>query len=129
MRRINTLADLRAEKKELLLRKIYLEAEIKKDIEEIKTDLEPLRLLAKGAKGILSSKNNSILGSSAGLAADFITKHTLLKNSGFLAKLIIPFLVKNVTSNIVENNKSKVVSWVENLVSKFTNKKTSEEHM
>lgn len=128
MRRINTLAELKAEQKVLRLRRTYLEAEIKKDFQGIKEDLEPLRLLTKGAKSVLVSKNNSILGTSAGLAADFITKNTLLRNSGFLTKLIVPFLIKNATSNIVEENKSKVADWVEGLISKFTNKKPADEN-
>lgn len=120
MKRINTLAELKAEQKVLRLRKTYLEAEMKKDFEGIKEDLAPLKLL--------TSNNNSLLGTSAGMAADFITSNTLVKNSGMLMKLIVPFLVKNATSNIVENNKSKVVGWVEGIISKFTHKHTADEN-
>ncbi len=125
MRRINTLAELKAEQKALKIKKAMLEAEIKKDFAEIKEDLEPLRLLTKGAKQVLSSKNNGILGGSAGMIADFITKNALLRNSGFLARFILPHLAKNVTSNYVEDNKSQITDWIGNLISKFTRKKTT----
>lgn len=122
MRRISTLAELKAEQKALRLKRADLESEIKRDIEEIKTDLAPILALSKGVKHMLSSKDNSILGGTAGAAATFVAKNTIFRNSGFLVKLILPFLIKNVTSNVVEENKSQIVDWVENLVSKFTKK-------
>ncbi|MFL5764093.1 MAG: hypothetical protein ACJ77K_09140 [Bacteroidia bacterium] len=128
MRRINTLAELKAERKALILRKAELEASMKNDIEGIKADLEPVFAMAKGAKNFLSSKDNSVLGTSAGTAANFIAKHTLFRNSGFITRLIMPFLVKNATSNIVEQNKSKIIDWVETLVSKFRNREKAEEN-
>ncbi len=128
MRKINTLAELRAEQQLLRLRKTYLETEIKKGFAEIKEDLAPLKLLTKGAKDMLVNKDHSILGASAGLAADLLTRNTFVKNSGFLAKLIVPLLVKNAASNIVDNNKERVTGWIETLIEKFTNKKPAEEN-
>jgi hypothetical protein len=128
MRRINTLAELKAERKALMLKKADLESEIKKDIEGIKADLEPVLIIAKGMKSALSSKDNGILGKSAGSAADFISKHTIFRNSGFITRLIMPFLVKNVTSNVVENNKSKIIDWVDHLLSKIMKKEQAEEN-
>lgn len=125
MTKINTLSDLKAEQQNLRFRKIFLESEIKKDLDYIKAELEPLKLLTKGAEKILISKDNGILGNSLGYIADFVTKNVLLKNSGFITRLIIPYLVKKSTSNLVENNKSKIVGWVGNLVSKFANKNTA----
>src|SRR3954468_22631996 len=122
MRRINTLAELKAEKKALMLRRAELEVEMKKDLEEIREDLKPVLAIAKGAKSFLSSKDNGVLGKSAGTAADFIAKHTLFKNSGFITKLIMPFLVKNITSNVVNDNKSQIIDWVDNLLSKIRHK-------
>jgi hypothetical protein len=127
MRRINTLAELRAERKFLRIRQAELEADIKKDVEDIKADLEPLRLLTKGAKKVLTSNKNSMLGTTAGLAADFISKNILVKNSGFLARIIVPFLARNAASNIVEDNKSKIADWLEGLIIKSADKKTTEE--
>jgi|ERR1043165_1314721 hypothetical protein len=127
MRKINTLAELKAEQKALRIRKADLESDIRKDIDEIKTDLEPLMMVSKGIKNMLSSKDNSIMGASAGTAANFIAKNTIFRNSGFITRLIMPFFVKNITSNVVENNKSQIVDWVENLISKFTKKDKVEE--
>lgn len=123
MTKINSLADLKIEQKRLHLRRLVLETEIINDLEKLKEELEPLKSFTKSAGNVLLSKNNGILGNSLGSIANFITKNVLLKNSGFITRLIVPYLVKNSTSNLVENNKSKITDWVDILISKFAKKK------
>lgn len=123
MMKINSLADLKTEQKRLLQRKEVLESEIITGFEKFKEELAPLSSFTKGARNILVSKDNGILGNSLGSIANFITKNVLLKNSGFITRLIVPYLVKNSTSSLVENNKSKIVDWVGNVFSKFAGKK------
>ncbi|MES2285113.1 MAG: hypothetical protein V4547_05440 [Bacteroidota bacterium] len=124
MMKINSLADLKIEQKRLRLRRVVLETNLISDLAKLKEELEPLRSFTKGAGNILVSKNNGILGNSLGSIANFITKNVLLKNSGFITRLIVPYLVKNSASSLVENNKSKIVDWVGNVISKLANKKT-----
>ncbi len=126
MRRINTLSELRAERKRLYLLKAFLEQEIKKDFKEVKQSLEPMRLFAKGAEKVLVGENNHILSSSAGNVANFLAKATL-KRSGFLSRLVVPYLVKSAASNFVEHNKSNILSWAGVLFSKLTEKKPVKE--
>lgn len=122
--KINSLADLKIEQKRLNQRKVVLETDIINGFEKFKEELEPLRSFTKSAGNILVSKNNGILGNSLGSIANFITKNVLLKNSGFITRLIVPYLVKNSTSTLVENNKSKIVDWVGTVISRFANKKS-----
>jgi len=124
MRRINTLNDLKAERKRLHSRKTFLEEEIKKDFNEIKQSFEPIRLLAQGAEKTLISENNHLISSSAGQLAKFIAR-TTLRRSGFISKLIVPYLIKNATSNFVERNKTKILSFAEILFSKLAEKKSA----
>ena len=126
MQKINTLAELKAAKMNLEVRKTYLEAEIKKDFEDLKAELAPLKSVTKTAETVLVSKNNGILGSSLGQIANFVTKNVLLKNSGFLTRLIVPYIIKKTTSNIVENNKTSLVGWISSLASKLTKPTTVE---
>jgi len=121
--KINTLAELKTEQEKLRSRKVILESEIKNNFEEIKAELAPLKLLTKNAGKILVSKDNGILGNSLGYIADFLTRNVLLKNSGFITRLVVPYLVKNSTSNLVENNKSRIVGWVVSAISKLGKKK------
>ena len=124
MRTINTIEELRAERQRLYMRKALLETEIRNDYNEIKEDLKPVILLTKGAGKLLSSKDNSIAGNSVGYLTELIVKKVVLKNSGFLMRLIVPYLAKNLASNVVEDNKPTIASWITGLVSKFMNKKT-----
>ena len=127
MRRINTLAELRFEQRALRSKAADLEIEIRNDIQEIKAMFRPLQLVTTGAENVLTSHNNGILGNSAGLVADFLAKNVLFKNSGFLTRLIVPFLVKNVTSNVVDHNKETIVDWVGGLISRFRHRKKEQE--
>ncbi|MES2140597.1 MAG: hypothetical protein V4511_12895 [Bacteroidota bacterium] len=122
--KINSHADLKIEQKRLRLQRVVLETKLISDLAKLKEELEPLRSFTKGAGNILVSKNNGVLGNLLGSIANFITKNILLKNSSFITRLIVPYLVKNSTSSLVENNKSQIVDWVGGMLSKFTKKKT-----
>ena len=115
MRTINTLAEVREERQRLYMRNVFLETEIKKDFSEIKESLKPMNILA--------SHDNSIVGSSAGFLAEKLIKNVVLRNSGFITRLIVPFLAKNVASNLAEDNKPKITHWITDLIEKFTHKK------
>lgn len=123
MRTINNLAELKQERQRLNLHKAFLESEIKNNFNEIKEQLKPLQLLTKGASKMLSSKDNSIVGNSVGYLTDLIVKNVFMKKSGFLARLIVPFLAKNVAGNLVEENKPQIAHWIQELISKFRNRK------
>lgn len=123
MTKISTLAELKAEQNRLRFQKLFLETEIKKDFDELKSELAPIKLITKSAEKILVSKDNGILGNSLGFIADFVTKNVFLRNSGFITRLIVPFLIKSSTGKLVEQNKSKIVDWVSRQVSKLGRKK------
>jgi hypothetical protein len=119
MKSINTLAELRQERKRLNLHKAFLETEIKNDFNEIKEQLKPLQVFSKGAAKVLSSKDNSIVGNSVGYLTKLIVKNVIMRKSGFLARLIVPYFAKNVAGNVAEENKSKITDWLEDIFLKF----------
>lgn len=127
MNRIETLHELKARKKFLELQCSHLEQKIKNDFKEFKSELEPLKILTQGATNAVSSEGNGLLGGVLGHLAEFLTKDVLLKKSGFLMRLIVPFLVKNTTSNLVEENKPKIMDWIVGMLSKFGSKNPAEE--
>jgi hypothetical protein len=123
MRTINTLAELKEERRRLYMKKALLETDITNNFNQIKEDLKPLQVLTKGVGKFLSSKDNSVLGSSAGFLTELLVKKVVLRNSNFITKLIVPFLAKNVASNVAEDNKSMITGWISDLIAKFTHKK------
>lgn len=123
MRTINTIEELRLERRALRSKASYLEAEIRNDLQEIKAMLAPMNVLTTSAEKVLVSQNNGLLGNTAGTIADFITRNVIMRNAGFLSRLVVPYLVKNVTSNVVDNNKTDIVSWIGSMISKITSRK------
>lgn len=123
MRTINTIEELKAERQRLYMRKAFLETEIKNSFEEIKEQLKPLQVITKGAGKLLSSKDNSIVGNSVGFLTDVLVKKVILRNSGFLTRLIVPYLAKNVASNVAEENKPKIADWISDLIGRFAHRK------
>lgn len=123
MRRINSIEELRYEQRALRAKARDLEIVIRQDIEDIKHMFAPVHMLAGGAEKMLTSRNNGILGNTAGAVADFVTRNVLMRNAGFLSRLIVPYLVKNVTSNAVDKNKTDIVGWIGSMVSKFASRK------
>lgn len=119
MLKVNTIKELKAEQSNLRLKKTLLETEIKKDFSELKAEFSSFGAVSKNAEEVLASKENNILGFSLGSLADFLTQNFLLKNSGMLTKLIVPFIVNKTTNGLVENNKSKIVGWLGNLTQKL----------
>ncbi len=123
MRTINTLTELKEERLRLQMRKVFLETEIKNDFNDIKEQLKPLQLISMGAGKLLKGNDSTFAGDSVGYIANTLVKNVLLKNAGFVTRLILPFLAKNVASNVVEDNKGKVADWISGLIAKFSHRK------
>lgn len=123
MKRINTLEDLKEERKRLMFRRMNLEREIKNDFQELKESLEPVNFLTGGAKKTLGSRNNHLLGDSVGMVTNFIAKMAV-RNSGAVPRLLVPLIAKTLTSSIVEKNKSKILDWIGSFAAKISGKKT-----
>ncbi len=123
MKKIDSLVQLRAEKKRLQAKKIMLEAEIENNFNEIKHDLSPLTLIKKGAEKAVSSEHYGVVNYSISGILDFVFKKVLLRNSGIVTRLVVPFLAKNLTKNYVHDNKTKIMGWIGSLISRVAAKK------
>jgi hypothetical protein len=122
MRTINTLQELREERTRLRLQRSVIESEIQQNVRDIKAWIEPLEIVKRKAGKMLVSEHNGMLSDSMGMLANLLGKKVLFRNSGFFVKLLIPFLMKNVTSNIVHENKDKILSWLMDKFVKLTAK-------
>ena len=118
MKQINTLQDLRSERGRLRLQQSILEEEIKENIRGIKSDLAPLQLVRKGANKVLMTEHNGVISDSLGMLSNLFAKKVLFRNAGFFTRLLIPFLIRNLTSNIVHDNKDKILGWVSDIILK-----------
>jgi hypothetical protein len=123
MRRINTLDELKAERKRLQAYSLELENELRYEFRLLKKDLRPINLLFGGTRKELAEDQNGLISVGAGSLAGFLTKSILMKRSGFLAKLIVPAVVGKITSGLVERNKGKIIELFRFMVSKITIKR------
>lgn len=124
MRKINTLGELREEKKRLLQRKEELDLAIKKDMSELKEELEPGHIMAKAAGKLISGKQTGFLGYTAGSLISFVVKKTILRKPGFLAKFAVDYAARNIIPNLLSNNKRTIFNWFSSLFQKSTNVKS-----
>jgi citrate synthase len=119
MRRISTYDELKAEKRRLKLRRTFLEAEIKRDFREIREGLEPINLLKKGAMHAAEKSDPHTLGDSIGNFANMVAR-LALKRSGLLPRIIVPIVLRSVTSKLVEKNKARIIDWAGSLFNRLS---------
>lgn len=116
---IRTYNDLLAEKarlKELLQAQKEL---VRADVEEIKMELQPV----KNAIGVIGKfttrdKSNPLLTSATEGLIDLVVRKMILSRSGWLTKIVVPFLMKNVSSHLVNENQGAIFSKLFSLFSK-----------
>ena len=114
---IQTYQDLLDEKERLeSLLKVH-KATLKQDIEEIKNDLAPLRSAISFASKFLTKKDsNFFVEAGISTLVNVGIKKLLLARAGWVARLLVPYLMKNFSPHVVVENKNKLLkklfSWI-----------------
>ncbi|MET0465433.1 MAG: hypothetical protein ABW007_19890 [Chitinophagaceae bacterium] len=108
---IRTYNDLLTEKERL---KALLQAQkqvLRQDVEDIKAELQPVKhAISVVGKFTTRDKSNPLLTSATESIIDLVVKRMLLARTGWLTKLVVPFLMKNVSSHLVNANQGKIFS-------------------
>lgn len=116
--KINTIDDLRRERKRLKLELKETELLIKEDLNWIKEELTPIRAAGRFVGNALVNKNKGLVNDGIRLAIDTVVKNFVLSRSGWLTRTIIPFILKNLSANYVEERKPQVLSTIRSLLSR-----------
>ncbi len=100
---IQSYSDLLEEKKRLKLlleeRKILVQAEF----EVIKVKLKPVSTIIDTVEKMTTKdKSNPLINMGIDVGVNLLLKKLLLRNAGFIVKLIVPMLAKNYLSHEVE---------------------------
>ncbi len=122
MKRIDTLEQLKVEKKRLRIHAETLEDNIQKDWENIKESMKPLNLVINGFDKSVTSDKHNLFGETMNIGIDTILRKIILRNQGLLIKLIVPYLVKNFTGNYLKDHRKDVVNWFRNKISSVFSK-------
>lgn len=108
---IRTYDDLLQEKarlKELLQVQKEL---IRADVQDIKDELQPVKqAIGLIGKFTTRDKTNPLLTSATETIINLVVKKLILARSGWLTKLVVPFLMKNVSSHLVNENQGAIFS-------------------
>lgn len=121
---IRTYDDLLAEKERLkALLKVQKQV-IRQDVEEIKAELQPVKnAISMVGKFTTRDKSNPLLTGATETIIDLVVKRMILSRTGWLTKLVVPFIMKNVSSHLVNANQGKIFS---KLFSFFGKKKSDD---
>jgi len=123
MKRINTIAELKQERIRLMQLQLNLEVEIESDFKELKHSFSPSRLVPAGISRLVTSNNHGILNESVSMLVDLLIRRGLLRNAGFISRLVVPMLARNAAGNLISDNKTKIINWLGDLISKKKNKR------
>jgi len=131
MANITTYNELVEEKKrleELLKAQKQL---LRADVEAIKAQLHPVKAAIDTLKKFTTrDRTNLLLTMGSDAVINLVVKNFLLKKTGWLTKLMVPLLVKNYASHVVNENKEKwfqkLFSWVGNKNGKHKAKEETE---
>jgi len=102
MNKITTYNDLLLEKQRLalLLQERYIQ--VRAELEEIKGKLKPLvNILEMVEKVTSKDMSNPLANASINIGVNLLLRNLLLRNAGWITKLLMPVLVKNYLSHEV----------------------------
>ena len=124
MNNITTYNDLMQEKQRLSLLLEERKILVKTEFEEIKLKLKPLTNIVEVVEK-MSSKDtsNPLLNAGISMGVNFLLKNVLLRNAGWITRLILPVLAKNYLSHEVEE-KNNIFS----KIGKFVKRTFSKQH-
>lgn len=75
-------------------------------MEDVKEKLAPVFYILSGFKALKSNNsNNSLWKTGSSVAIDLLVGQKLLKSSGWLTKLVIPPLLKMISSRVIDRVK------------------------
>jgi hypothetical protein len=120
-KKINTYEDL-LEEKERLQKLLQAQKDlVRADIAELKLKLKPAAEAAGFvSKFITRDNSNPIINLGISSAIDLLIKNVLLSKAGWLGRRIIPFLLKNFSSHVVDDNIEGIKHKVSSFLKKFS---------
>jgi len=99
---------------ELALQKslAHQRAEIREDVSRIKEQLKPVTKVFSFVSKFVTRHhgNNALITAGIGIAGDILFKNVILKKSGWLTRLVLPFIMKNYSSHALANGNGNFLS-------------------
>ncbi len=108
-RKITTYEDLLEEEQHLQQLLNAQKKLIQTDLNEIKMELAPaIQAVSFAGRLITRDGSNPLVNMGVNSVIDVVIKKGLLGKSGWLARLVVPFFLKNFSSHVVTDNLDKI---------------------
>jgi hypothetical protein len=104
MSKINNYDDLVLERKRLESDLVHYKSIITQELDEIKHKVEPITDVVSffSTSKNPPTNNNKLLQAGANLGIELLVRQKLLSKAGWLTKLVLPFILKKVSSRAIE---------------------------
>lgn len=122
MNRINNILELRQERTRLRMKIEDLEKGMQEDVDGIRNYFRPAHMAMQAAGKMFHRDNSGIAGVGINLAIDMLIRKVILRNAGWIYKLVVPMLLKNVTNNYVASHAENIVELAKSFFKKWTGK-------
>ena len=103
MSKINKYDELVLERKRLESDLLHYRSLISREVDEIKHKMEPITdVVSFFTPSKSPTGNNKLLQAGANLGIELLVRQKLLSKAGWLTKLVLPFILKRVSSRAIE---------------------------
>src|ERR1043165_3738231 len=125
---IKTYEDLVLEEKRLQGELASYKVLIKEDIAGLKASLNPIKKIVTNVKNFFTFDDNGpLLNFGLNFGFDVLLRKILLARTGWLTKVVVPYLVKNYASHLItESQRKSLAKSISKVFSKILMKKKKE---
>lgn len=121
--KLESLDDVRAERARLKNQLALSQVKMRKDITAIKTEINPARQAVGALRDLLTTPKKGLLSVGVGIGVDILLKRGLLARAGWLPRLVVPFVARNLATNLIYKNRTSLLENALMWVKKKTEKK------
>jgi hypothetical protein len=108
---INNLEELKAERRKLRQKIQTQKMNIKSSVQGLKQELQPARQVVNVMESVITRKSgDKLIHTTVDWTVDVLIRRVVLARAGWAARLVVPFLVRNIASNYLTQNKENVIS-------------------
>lgn len=103
MNKINNYEDLVLERKRLEAELVHYKSVINGEVNSIKQKFEPISdVVSFFASSPTKSPNNKLLQVGTNIGIELLVRQKLLSKAGWLTKLVLPYILKKVSSRAIQ---------------------------
>ncbi len=122
MKPINSIEELRNERKRLRLVLKETETLIREDFDWAIESLKPINIITRSISRVVEYRKGNFLSEGVVNALGYLTGKVLFRNSSWITKFIVAKIVKNISSNLIGDHEADLRSTLKNVIHKLRTK-------